>query len=227
MYEEYSPHRPRLVYVIIVANIVVWLFINIVFTNQVALNRFLLSFGAVPFFILNGQNLLSLISYMFIHVDFLHIFLNMYALFLFGRDVEERLGSALFLVVYFLSGVVAAVFHMIYYAVFMSLECSPFVRPLPAVCVVPAIGASGAIFGIMGSYLVFFPRRPLAAFLYLIPIIAPAYIVIAFIILIQTFFMLTMPFSTIAYTAHVGGFIAGLLTSLPFRNRGPRWTIYG
>ncbi|MEM0349152.1 MAG: rhomboid family intramembrane serine protease [Candidatus Caldarchaeum sp.] len=227
MYHDVSTHGPRLVYVIIVANILVWLFINMFFANQLALNRFLLSFGAVPIFILNGQNLFSLISYMFIHVDFFHIFLNMYALFLFGRDVEERLGSAKFLAVYFLSGVVAALFHMFYYAVFMSLECSPLVRPLPAACVVPAIGASGAIFGIMGSYLVFFPRRPLAAFLYLIPIIAPAYVVIAFIILIQTFFMLAMPFSTIAYTAHVGGFITGLLISLPLRNRSPRWTLYG
>ncbi|MCS7110414.1 MAG: rhomboid family intramembrane serine protease [Candidatus Caldarchaeum sp.] len=223
MYEQ----RPLVVYVLIIVNAIVWLTINLLFTTQAALSAFLLTFGVVPIFLLNGQNLFSLLSYMFVHVDFLHIFLNMFSLFLFGRDVEEYLGSKKFLAVYFFSGIVAAVFHIFYFVAFLSLNCSPYIRPIPVTCLIPSIGASGAIFGIMGSYLIFFPTRRLAAFLYFIPVIAPAYVIIIGFILIQTFFMLTTPFSTIAYTAHVGGFVAGLIASLPFRRRRPEWMLYG
>ncbi|MEM1949191.1 MAG: rhomboid family intramembrane serine protease, partial [Candidatus Caldarchaeum sp.] len=157
-----------------------------------------------------------------------HILLNMYSLFLFGRDVESYLGSAKFLFVYMVSGVAAALFHIFYFATFLSLECSPAIRPIPAACLIPSIGASGAIFGIMGSYLVFFPHRRLYAFLWFFPIVAPAFAVIIGFILIQTLFMLTTPFSTIAYTAHVGGFLAGLVLSLPFKARGrTEWFYYG
>ncbi|MDW8083575.1 MAG: rhomboid family intramembrane serine protease [Candidatus Caldarchaeum sp.] len=223
MYEQ----RPFVVYILIALNGIVWLLVNLVFTSRTALSSFLLTYGVVPIFLLNGQNLFSLLSYMFVHVDFLHIFLNMFSLLLFGRDVEEYLGPGKFLAVYFISGVAAAVFHIFYFVAFLSLNCSPYMRPIPATCLVPSIGASGAIFGIMGSYLVFFPRRRLAAFMYFIPIIAPAYVIILGFIIIQTFFMLTTPFSTIAYTAHVGGFVAGFLTSIPLKRRGPEWLFYG
>ncbi|MEM0440676.1 MAG: rhomboid family intramembrane serine protease [Candidatus Caldarchaeum sp.] len=223
MYE----YRPKIVYGLIIVNVVIWLFINLTLRTQAALSSFLLTFGVVPIFIVNGQNLLSLLSYMFVHVDFLHILLNMLALFLFGRDVEEYLGAKKFIAVYLFSGILAAIFHVFYFVIFLSVNCSPLVRPIPVACLIPSIGASGAIFGIMGSYLVFFPRRRLAAFLYFIPVIAPAFVVIIAFILIQTFFMLTTPFSTIAYTAHVGGFIAGVLASLPFRKRTPEWMFYG
>lgn len=221
----YEP-RPVTIYVLIAVNFLVWLFVNIFFSARAALSAFLLTFGVVPIFILNGENLFSLITYMFVHIDFLHIFLNMFSLFLFGRDVEEYLGKAKFLLVYFFSGIVAALFHIFYFVAFLSLDCSIYIRPIPSACLIPSIGASGAIFGIMGSYLVFFPRRRLAAFLYFIPVIAPAYVIIMLFILIQTFFMLTTPFSTVAYTAHVGGFVAGFLASLPLRRRS-EWMFYG
>lgn len=215
-------------YGLIAVNFAVWLLINLVFRSQTLLSAFLLTFGAVPIFILNGQNFFSLVTYMFVHVDLIHILLNMYSLFLFGRDVENYVGSGKFLAVYLLGGVAAALFHIFYFVWFLALECSPFIRPIPSACLTPSIGASGAIFGIMGSYLVFFPHRRLYAFMWFIPMVAPAYVVILGFILIQTVFMLTTPFSTIAYTAHVGGFIAGLLLSLPLRRRWtPEWYYYG
>ncbi|MEM1964561.1 MAG: rhomboid family intramembrane serine protease [Candidatus Caldarchaeum sp.] len=223
MYER----RPSVTYGLIAVNFIVWLMVNIFFTSRVQLSNFLSTFGVVPILLLNGQYLHSLVTYMFIHVDLIHILLNMYALFLFGRDVETDVGSGRFLTVYLLSGVTAALFHIFYFAWFLSLECSPFVRPISPACFIPSIGASGAIFGIMGSYLLFFPHRRLYAFLWFIPVVAPAYVVILSFIFIQTVFMLTTPFSTVAYTAHVGGFIAGLLLSIPLRKRRPpEWYYY-
>ncbi|MEM4303325.1 MAG: rhomboid family intramembrane serine protease [Candidatus Caldarchaeum sp.] len=220
--------RPTVTYGLIAVNFAVWLMVNLVFRSETLLSAFLLTFGAIPIYILNGQNFFSLVTYMFVHVDLIHILLNMYSLFLFGRDVENYVGSGKFLAVYLLSGVAAALFHIFYFAWFLSLECSLFMRPIPSACLTPSIGASGAIFGIMGSYLVFFPHRRLYAFMWFIPMVAPAYVVILGFILIQTVFMLTTPFSTIAYTAHVGGFIAGLLFSLPLRRRWrPEWYYYG
>jgi len=217
----------RATYVLIAANVVVWLFITLFISRSPSvLWSFLLSFGVVPIFVVNGANLFSLLSYMFVHVDFFHILLNMYALLLFGRDVEDYVGTGRFLFIYFVSGVAAALFHIFYFVAFLSLNCSPTIRPIPQACLIPSIGASGAIFGLMGAYLVFFPFRKLYAFLGFIPIVAPAFVVIGFFVLIQTLFMLTTPFSTIAYTAHVGGFAAGLLLSLPFRNAGPSYFFY-
>jgi rhomboid protease GluP len=217
----------RATYTLIAANVVIWLFITLfVSRSEAVLSSFLLTFGVVPIFVVNGVNLFSLITYMFVHVDFFHILLNMYALLLFGRDVEDYVGTGRFLFLYFVSGVAAALFHIFYFVAFLSLNCSPYVRPIPQACLIPSIGASGAIFGLMGAYLVFFPFRRLYAFLGFIPIVAPAFAVIGFVILIQTLFMLTTPFSTIAYTAHVGGFAAGLLFSLPFREMRTTYFFY-
>ncbi|MCS7129108.1 MAG: rhomboid family intramembrane serine protease [Candidatus Caldarchaeum sp.] len=220
--------RPTTTYILIAINTIIWVMINLFLTRQNQLASFLYTFGVVPIFVLNGLNYFSLLTYMFVHVDFFHILLNMYSLFLFGRDVELYLGRGKFLFVYLLSGVAAALFHIFYFVVFLSLECSPTMRPIPQACLIPSIGASGAIFGIMGSYLLFFPFRRLYAFLWLVPVVAPAFAVIIGFILIQTVFMLTTPFSTIAYTAHVGGFLAGLILSLPLRRtRREEWFFYG
>jgi rhomboid protease GluP len=213
-------------YVIIGLNLLVWLAINITFTDVRSLNLFLLNYGVVPLLILNNLNYLSLITHMFIHVDIFHILLNMYALFIFGRDLEEYVGTLRFTLLYLISGVVAALFHVFYFAMFLSIQCSPAVRPIPAVCVSPAIGASGAIFGVMAGYAVSFPRRRLYALLWFVPVVAPAYLVILGYALIQTLFLFTTPFSTIAYTAHVGGFIAGLAISALYRlTTAPKFSV--
>lgn len=209
--------RPFVTYGIIIANVAVWLGVNTFLNTTRELNLFLLTYGVVPLLIVNNVNLISLVTHMFVHVNFFHILLNMYALFLFGRELEEAINSLRFAVLYFVSGVVASLFHVLYFVLFLSVDCSLAVRPLPAVCTIPAIGASGAIFGVMAGYAVFFPRRRLFALLYFIPLAAPAYLIILGYAVLQTLFMLAMPFSSVAYTAHVGGFLAGLIISAVFR----------
>ncbi len=209
--------RIYITYLIIGLNLIIWLAINITLTDIRSLNFFLLNYGVVPLLLLNNLNYPSLITHMFIHVDIFHILLNMYALFIFGRDLEEYHGSLRYILLYLISGIVAAIFHVLYFVIFLSIECSPAVRPIPSICISPAIGASGAIFGVMAGYAVSFPRRRLYALLWFVPVVAPAYLVILGYALIQTLFLLTTPFSTIAYTAHVGGFIAGLAIAALYR----------
>jgi membrane associated rhomboid family serine protease len=198
--------RPVVTYALIAINFLVFLL-----TLVVGLTRAFLAFGAVPALIVLDHQYYRLVTSMFLHGDFLHILFNMWGLFIFGRDIESSVGSGRFTLLYFLSGIVggmAYVFYMLTYAAEYD----------PRAAFVPAIGASGAVFGVMGSFAVLYPRRPVAFFFYFLPIIAPAFVAITLMGLIQTLLALALPFSSIAYTAHVGGLAVGMLMGLWFRS---------
>ena len=198
--------RPVVTYALIAINFLVFLL-----TLVVGLTRTFLAFGAVPALIVLDHQYYRLVTSMFLHGDFLHILFNMWGLFIFGRDIESSVGSGRFTLLYFLSGIVggmAYVFYMLTYAAEYD----------PRAAFVPAIGASGAVFGVMGSFAVLYPRRPVAFFFYFLPIIAPAFVAITLMGLIQTLLALALPFSSIAYTAHVGGLAVGMLMGLWFRS---------
>jgi membrane associated rhomboid family serine protease len=198
--------RPVVTYALIAINFLVFLL-----TLVVGLTRAFLAFGAVPALIVLDYQYYRLVTSMFLHGDFLHILFNMWGLFIFGRDIESSVGSGRFTLLYFLSGIVggmAYVFYMLTYAAEYD----------PRAAFVPAIGASGAVFGVMGSFAVLYPRRPVAFFFYFLPIIAPAFVAITLMGLIQTLLALALPFSSIAYTAHVGGLAVGMLMGLWFRS---------
>jgi len=201
---RYVQERPKAVYVIILINLAV--FVYTFMLSKKEMTRLAYTFGVVPAFIMNGTALHSLLTSMFLHADFFHTFFNMYALFLLGRDCEVAYGSKKFILLYFLSGILAGILHSVYiYTLF------------PSDAYRPAIGASGAIFGVMASYAVLFPFRRLFVFLGLIPIAAPAIVVIFGLALIQLLYAIAMPFSSIAYIAHIGGFIAGLIITLIYK----------
>ena len=211
-------------FALIAINVIVWLFTVFVIIPSGLYGRLLYEYGVVPILIINGFNLYSLITHMFIHdgSNIFHIFLNMYALLLFGRDVERVMGTGKFLLLYFLSGIIGSLLHIFY---FTSIFPAPrnvvelnrcLTIPLPP-CV-PAIGASGAVFGVMASFGALFPTRRLFVFLgWFLPVAAPAIVIILLIAIIQTISMLASPFSSIAYTAHVGGFLTGLTITLIYR----------
>ncbi len=233
MYVQERPGSPA-TYIIIAANVVIWLITVLITASAGRMYLWILyNFGAVPILIVNGINLHSLITHMFLHdtSSIWHIFLNMYMLFLFGRDVEQTLGTFRFLLVYFLSGLGGSFLHIFYFTSFFPtpstteelVRCFQLSQP-PCV---PSIGASGAIFGLMATYAVLFPfRRLFLLWGFFLPIAAPAIAVILVLALIQTLFMLATPFSSIAYTAHVGGFITGLIMALLFRATYLRRRIY-
>jgi len=160
---------------------------------------------------------LSFLTNLFLHGGWLHILGNMWFLYLFGRSVEDRIGHLRFLVLYLLCGIAA---NVLYYCVDIHSK-------------VPEMGASGAIAGVMGSYIVMFPRaRIITLFLLLF---FPFFVeVSAFFYVGFWFFMqlisgvLSFDSQTggVAWWAHVGGFITGILLLPCLRNkrRSPRQT---
>ncbi len=172
--------------------------------------------GAVPITILRGEKLWTLLTSMFLHGDIAHLFGNMLFLYVFGGHVENAMGGKRYLCFYLLSGIFAHLFHI------LSISFIPVDWLLTSYgytpWVVPAIGASGAISGVMGAYLVFYPhsRLELIYFIGFLPIFIPlpAWLYLVVWLLIQLFLGLMIvagySYSSVAFWAHVGGFIAGV-----------------
>lgn len=150
----------------------------------------------------NKQPYLSVIFSMFFHGSILHLAGNMLFLWVFGNNIEERLGRGLYFLFYLFTGLAAAAAHIL-------------TEPNS---VIPVVGASGAIAGVMGAYLVFFPHAriltivPLFIFIQFIHL--PAYVVLIAWFLLQ---FLTNVDSGVAVMAHIGGFVAGAGIALVLR----------
>lgn len=163
-------------------------------------------YGAIPFFVTNGERLFTLFTSMFLHGDILHIFGNMLYLFVFGDNVEDRFGHTKFLFLYLIFGIAGGLAHS--YVTIMFNEAD---------ALIPAIGASGAISGVLGAYIVFFPRARIvsvAIWYYLIRIIkVPALIFMGFWFILQFLYVLIGSLGGVAYWAHIGGFFAGFVVA--------------
>ena len=184
-------------YLIIVANILVFL---TSLSDPESYNQLITTYGLVPAQIMGGKNLLSLITSMFLHADIIHLALNMLFLFVSGDAVERELGSSRFLALYLACGVIAGLFHSY----------------LNSASVIPAIGASGAIFGVLAAFAILFPFRWLLKLFGFIPIPLPAILFVFITILIETAYVSSGVVESVAHTAHVGGFLAGVFLTLLF-----------
>lgn len=159
--------------------------------------------GFVPSLISEPSQWYRLLTSMFIHADLFHILFNMYFLYVFGRAVEEALGETRFFFLYFISGIMASIFHTAF----------SFIGG-PLSYIVPAIGASGAISGVLGAYLILYPGTSLIIgtlffmFPIFIPIKASYYLIFWFAI--QILYGYTKAAGSTAVFAHAGGFIAGI-----------------
>jgi membrane associated rhomboid family serine protease len=197
---------PAINYLLIAANTVVF-FLELSLPAG-KLGQFLYIFGLVPanLSLLNPFSWVSLISHQFLHGGWLHFLSNVWVLFIFGDNVEDRMGSARYLIFYLLGGITAGVLQTV-----MAPQSQ-----------VPAIGASGAIAAVMGAYFLFYPR---ARVITLIPIfIIPWFIELPAVVFLG-FWFVTQFFSGvlslasagsaaaggIAWWAHVGGFVFGLV----------------
>jgi membrane associated rhomboid family serine protease len=184
-------------YLIIVANILVFL---MGLSDPESYNQLIETYGLVPEQIMRGENLLSLITSMFLHADIIHLGLNMLFLLVSGDAVERELGSSRFLALYIACGVIAGLFHSY----------------LNSASVIPAIGASGAIFGVLAAFAILFPFRWLLKLFGFIPIPLPAILFVFITILIETAYVSSGVVESVAHTAHVGGFLAGVFLTLLF-----------
>jgi membrane associated rhomboid family serine protease len=159
---------------------------------------------------------LAVFTSMFLHAGWLHLLGNMLYLWIFGNNVEDRMGRAAFLGFYLLGGVVAVAGQVL-------------VDPTSEV---PMIGASGAISAALGAYLVLYPRARIQSLVFLgffYQLIAvPAIIVLGFWFVLQVvdgigaLSAATGAGGGVAFFAHIGGFIVGALVALPLRIQGPR-----
>ncbi len=186
--------------------------------SQYALNQFVTEFGIVPDQ-MKGLGLATLFTSMFLHGGWMHLIGNMLFLWVFGRNVEDLIGGPKFLAFYLLCGLGAGVVHVI----------------VNAYSRLPTIGASGAIAGVMGAYLVKFPRTRIVTLIFIFFFVTTAEIPAAFILLywfaIQFFSgfgsLASQDYSGggVAYFAHIGGFVIGMLLIrlFPARQRWRAW----
>lgn len=226
--ENPTLHTSIITFSIIIINSLVWIFIQNAGFNP-GLIKSLFSFGLIPgeflgtlppgtevnlgnsiSYVVGSSPLpFSIISYMFLHGGWFHIISNMWFLAIFGDNVEDSMGSIRFLFFYLLCGLAAAVTQM----------------ALDPTSSMPMVGASGAIGGVMGAYIVLYPRAPIHMLVFLgffiTRIVVPAFFMLGYWFLIQLAGILLIPSSNgggVAFGAHVGGFIAGVVLIFFFRN---------
>jgi membrane associated rhomboid family serine protease len=217
---------PIITILIIIANVLAFFFELSVGPKM--LDRFFMAFGVVPAFVFSwpasgepfSALILPFVTSMFLHGGWLHLIGNMWYLWIFGDNVEDRVGHFRYLIFYFACGIGAGVVHT-------------FLNPNS---VVPSVGASGAIAGVLGAYLVSYP---FARILTLVPILfffqvieVPALIVLGLWFVMQFFYGTATLASTTsaaaggtAWWAHVGGFVIGIVL-IGRLARKPRYDSY-
>ncbi len=160
-------------------------------------------FALVPANVLSGKYLWTIITSMFMHGGVLHIFANMMSLFFLGGFLERLIGKNRFLGIYFVSGIVAALFFIIESYITGELN-------------VPAVGASGAIFGLAGMLAVLTPRLPV--YIMFIPIAMPMWLGVIFI-MFGLWAISVAAGLPIGNTAHLGGLVTGLIYAFYLRTK--------
>ncbi|MBI5664756.1 MAG: rhomboid family intramembrane serine protease [Nitrospirae bacterium] len=199
-------HLPIITIALITANLAVFIFESLFISDHQELAY---AYGAMPHSLLTFDVIqpvhpfVTIFTSMFMHGGLLHLGSNMLYLWIFGNNIEDKLGHVKFIIFYILCGVIAAYTHA-------------FANPASTV---PMIGASGAVSGILGAYILLFPHariHTLVFFIFFVQVIKlPAIIVIGFWIGIQLINGVISQGSSIhggiAWFAHIGGFIFGIL----------------
>jgi membrane associated rhomboid family serine protease len=228
---------PVVNYLLIAANVLVFVFFQGLGSND----RFTYAWATVPAEIVSGRDIttrdrvvrveptnqrmeipglqptpgsvyLTLLTSMFMHGGFMHLFGNMLFLWIFGDNLEDRLGRVRYLVFYLVCGILASLAH-----VFSTVAFSQNGSGL----LVPSLGASGAISGVLGGYVLLFPRNRVHVIIVRVFTTVPAYVALGLWFLFQFVSGLGLlgggsQEGGVAYAAHIGGFIAGLLLIQPF-----------
>ncbi|MGH1354105.1 MAG: rhomboid family intramembrane serine protease [Thalassovita sp.] len=200
-----SQGTPFVTYALIVVNVAVFLSYVSLFSEPRALNAFFYDWSLIPANVAQGYRYDTLFTTMFLHGGFMHLAGNMLFLWIFGDNMEEEMGHFGFLLFYLASGLGAALAHVI---------SAPY-------SMIPTVGASGAIAGVMGGYLLLFPKAKIDILLILIIFFRifsiPAWVMLGVWFALQLFSGTGADPETggVAYWAHAGGFIIGFLLTLP------------
>ena len=214
-----SKRRPFVTYSLIAINGLVFLAYWPLFNDRSALQEFFFEWALIPIAVVNGHQALGLVTSMFLHGGIIHICGNMLALHIYGDNLEDTLGHIPFLLFYLFCGVASAIAHA-------------YLNPTSHV---PTVGASGAIAGVMGGYMLMFPKARIDILIFLVFIIrvvsVSAWIVLGIWILVQFHGAASYgSASYVAYGAHIAGFLvgAGLMVPAWLRRGGTRfWSVTG
>ncbi|MBS0124598.1 rhomboid family intramembrane serine protease [Thetidibacter halocola] len=204
-----SGRVPVVTYALIAINVAVFLLTWGLEANPRALLAFYADYALVPALVSNGQGYSGFLTSMFLHGGLMHLAGNMLFLFIFGDNMEDEMGHLPYLGFYLACGLAAGMAQYL---------AEPSSR-------IPMVGASGAIAGVMGGYLLLFPRARVDILLFFVVIVriipAPAWIVLAAWFGMQIFGGLATPADAggVAYWAHAGGFVAGVALTLPLWSR--------
>lgn len=207
-FRDHNPtgKTPFVTIALIAINVLVYLVGLFTLNSDRELWQFYQSYAMIPAEITAGEDYSTLITSMFLHGGFMHILGNMLFLWIFGDNMEDRLGHIGFLLFYLLSGLAAS---------FLQIWSDPM-------STIPNVGASGAIAGVMGGYMLYYPRARVDSLLFFVIfftiISLPAWGVLIYWFVIQLASSLLDQSGAggVAYWAHVGGFVAGALMTLPF-----------
>ena len=197
-----------------ITNIIIIVFIIIIFLTQIFgdYEKIIYQYALIPSEI-NFNNITTLYRFMtaiFLHGDIFHLIFNMWFLWIFGDNIEEKLDFKIFLIIFFVSGLIGNLLQFL----FMSNSN------------IPILGASGAIAGILGAYIILFPKKRIKT---LIPIFGapiiiylPAIIMLGYWFILQVIsvnFNISQDFSGIAVLTHIGGFISGSIIAYLYKNK--------
>lgn len=204
---DHNPSRRLAIvtYGLILTNVVIHLFVMASVTTDRALFELYWTYALIPSELSSGRSFPTLITSTFLHGDIWHLAGNMLFLFIFGDNLEDQLGHVGFLVFYLACGAGAAL------AQWVSDPWSP----------IPTIGASGAIAGVMGAYLLLFPKARIDIFVFLIIMIrifpVPAWLMLGLWFALQILGGVGADpdMGGVAYWAHAGGFVIGLVLMVP------------
>ncbi|MEL7834824.1 rhomboid family intramembrane serine protease [Fodinibius sp. Rm-B-1B1-1] len=189
---QYSPNTQFSIFPPAVKHLLIINILAFVALNTPMIGQFLFEFGALWPIGSGRFDVWQLVSYMFLHAGFGHIFFNLFALWMFGQAIENFWGTNRFVTYYFLTGIGAALLHM-----------------LIGGGGAPTLGASGAVYGILLAFGMMFPNRPIMLLFPPIPIKAKYFV--AIFGAIELVSGLTRANSGVAHFAHLGGMLVGFI----------------
>jgi len=206
-----TPHVNRLLLIVnIVIFTVYWLSSANILLNERFANEIENGFTMVPNDIIHGHRFYTLVTSMFMHdpsgflAGLTHLFGNMLFLYVFGDNVEDAFGHVSYFFFYIFCGLVAAFVYIV----------SVLYLTYPADLTTGVVGASGAISGVLGAYVVLYPKARIITWVFYVILPVPAIIFLGVWFVLQWFYVVFDISSGIAYWAHIGGFIAGAILAL-------------
>ncbi|SDY66723.1 rhomboid family intramembrane serine protease [Citreimonas salinaria] len=210
-----SGRTPFVTYALIAVNVAVYLATWNLEANPRALMSFYADYALIPALVSEGAGLAGFLTSMFLHGGIMHLLGNMLFLFIFGDNIEDEMGHAGFALFYLACGLAAGLGQYV----------------ADPASTIPMVGASGAIAGVMGGYLLLYPRARVDILIILVIIFRviplPAWILLALWFAMQIFggFSSTGGQGGVAYWAHAGGFIAGIVLTIPvwLKRGGPAY----